>query len=108
MSAHEQYDNATQSAPPWPLTPKNSRQNPRLLSPNNVVVAPKIERIEEVEAVIDLKPDVDAENAEFITDTWAALAPVKFEPQVDSTPAKRLTTTTHSKRTSTPASPAFN
>ena len=64
MSALKRNDSATQSAPPWPLTPKT----------NNKVIAPKVEQVEEVEAIIDLKPVVDEDNAVFIADTWPALA----------------------------------
>ena len=80
MSALKQKDSATQSAPPWPLTPKTLRQNPRHPFPNEEIVAPKVEQIEEIEETFNLKPDVD--NAVFIADTWPALAPVKFEPEI--------------------------
>ena len=51
-------------------------------SPSLDEIAPKIEDIEEVEAAIDVKPDVFAPDAVFIADIWPALAPVKVEPQV--------------------------
>ena len=43
---------------------------------------PNFEDIEEVEAAIDEKTIVDTPDATFITNTWPALAPVKFEPEV--------------------------
>ena len=51
-------------------------------STSDNAIAPKIEDIEELEAAIDKKLNIDAPDAVFIADTCPALAPVKFEPEV--------------------------
>ena len=83
MSTLKRKDSATQSAPPWPLTPRTLGQNARLPFPDNdnEIVAPKVEQIEENEVTFNLKPDID--NAVFIADTWPALTPVKSLVELD-------------------------
>ena len=70
-------NSATQSAPPWPLTPI-PRHNPRILAPN---ASPN--RAEEVS--YDIKPDIGEGNV-YIQDTWPELSLVKFEPAVELDP----------------------
>ena len=82
MSALEQNENATQSAPPWPLTPI-PRQNPRLLAPENESVSQKDAEV--AEESFDIKPEISGNNV-FIEDMWPALAPVKFEPSMELDP----------------------
>ena len=55
----------------------DTRQNPRLIVPDDESVSPKIVKIEEES--FNIKPDVAGNNAIFIEDTWPVLAPVKFE-----------------------------
>ena len=109
MSALKRYNSATQSAPPWPLTPKILRQNPRLIVPDDESVSPKVVQIKKVEESFDIKPDVDDSKAVFIAETWPALAPVKFEPRVELDPRQRQTKmlTTRSRKTIKRESLAF-
>ena len=72
-------NSATQSAPPWPLTPI-PRHNPCILAPNS---SPN--RAEAPEAEYNIKPDIGEGNV-YVQDTWPDLAPVKFEPAVELDP----------------------
>ena len=84
MSTQKQND-ATQSAPPWTLTPRLQRQNPRLplttLRQRSKTLR-KLRRPSTVNRTLTLRTPF------FIADTWPALAPVKLEPQVALDPRR--------------------
>ena len=65
MSALMRNKYATQSAPPWPLTPI-PQENPRLLAQENKSVSPIVADV--AEESFDIKPDVSG-NYVFIEDT---------------------------------------
>ena len=79
----KRMDSATQSDPPWPLSPI-PRHNPCLLARENA--SPN--REETQEATFDIKPDVGANV--YVEDTWPELAPVKFDPMVELDPRQGL------------------